>query len=1207
MNTTNQANDIYPHLEEIANRLWSNNASVMVGAGFSLNACPAGSLSASFPSWKELGDIFFNKLHGRSPGQESRYLSLLKLAEQVQASFGRPVLDRLLLNEIPDLAFDPSPLHSELLKLPWQDIFTTNYDTLLERARASVTLKHYNVVIRKEDLLYARKPRIVKLHGSFPSPPFVITEEDYRRYPIDHAPFVNTVRQSLLENTLCLIGFSGDDPNFLQWVGWVRDHVGKEVAPKIYLIGVFNTLSYSEKMLLDGRGIVVIDLSVFSTDQGQALGKFLGYLKNRKARAPAWPTDSKNLQVSIRDDGLKKYDEIVAQWSRQRDEYPGWVVVPEDRRKELWRHTEKWAEYLSRMSSQKRAEFGTPLDLNLAFELSWRLDRCLFPLHGELPAFLEEVVAKYSDTMPSLPEEAGWTGESLLEAISNIRLWLLRHYREEGLDDNWKATRQAIEQDLQNLLPEHIARFRYEEVLQALFHFDHSEAKQLLTNWQANENLPFWEAKRAALMAELGEAAAAHPILEASLSSIRQQLNLVPIIEDYTLVSQESVVMLLLLAVERGINFRNLTKEDKNFMNELSERWDELVRYKCDPRREIASLSAQFGYPSTSSTTETTSHEFDLGSITKTIHFGTKEDVVSAYGLLRLYEDIGIPYRIENMVCVSNEIKYALPRIHSYSPHWALVNFVRFADVKVADGLFDREYLAGLGQDEADNFTNIYLPSFEHIISIIEKRPDGTEAQAFERLVKTLLEVFSRLCYKCSPACRKRMLSALGTIYSLKWIPVLENISRFAKRLFDSMSVKERIDAVPILIDIPVPERLYGLDQATFSNPIQHVHIPASESPQVFNVTEERINQLLDIITGTEKDRDWAAMSLIWLHIKGQISGQQSTRLGKLLWNDVEESGIPSVAGYYSVVWIDLPHPDSIDPESRVKKHIRSIIRSQIRNNSLNEGMYELRASVGTVNWSEGEVVELFGELMKWWEENKNRLLSQNKISFELIDETIEYTASNIIHTLSMLISHLSERNEIDSLNAFINDLSSHGIPKLELEAATLPIMSGSEKQVVEKISAAMLHHDDDTVRDSLSAIRILALAWSEEKLRNKFTPLATMLIEGIQWRHRPGLKYRLRIVADLIENQPWFLSTETLNGLLSGLGEILKETESGVSGNDRDGVIGIRASGASLAFALSKHHLISQVDMPETIRRWREVCSNPNEFAEVRNSWLDL
>lgn len=130
-----------PYLDEIADRLWSNNAAVMVGAGFSRNAKPVGPTSASFPSWQELGDRFFKRLHGRDPCEGARYLNILKLAEQVEAAFGRPALNKLLRDAIPDSRYEPSLLHIQLLSLPWKDVFTTNYDTLLERARASVTLK----------------------------------------------------------------------------------------------------------------------------------------------------------------------------------------------------------------------------------------------------------------------------------------------------------------------------------------------------------------------------------------------------------------------------------------------------------------------------------------------------------------------------------------------------------------------------------------------------------------------------------------------------------------------------------------------------------------------------------------------------------------------------------------------------------------------------------------------------------------------------------------------------------------------------------------------------------------------------------------------------------------------------------------------------------------------------------------------------------
>lgn len=73
------------------------------------------------------------------------------------------------------------------------------------------------------------------MHGSFPSMhPFIITSEDYRSYPHKFASFVNTVQQSMLENTFCMIGFSGNDPNFEKWIGWIRDNL-IENAPLIYL------------------------------------------------------------------------------------------------------------------------------------------------------------------------------------------------------------------------------------------------------------------------------------------------------------------------------------------------------------------------------------------------------------------------------------------------------------------------------------------------------------------------------------------------------------------------------------------------------------------------------------------------------------------------------------------------------------------------------------------------------------------------------------------------------------------------------------------------------------------------------------------------------------------------------------------------------------------------------------------------------------
>ena len=1201
----NIVDHITPYLDEISDRLWSNNAAVMVGAGFSRNAKPVNPTSPSFPSWQELGDIFYRKLYGQSPGREARYLSLPKLAEQVQAAFGRPALDALLRQAIPDRGYEPSRLHSQLLSLPWKDVFTTNYDTLLEQARASVPLKRYDVVANEGDLLYANAPRIVKLHGSFQSGPFVITEEDYRRYPNEHAPFVNTVRQSLLENTLCLIGFSGDDPNFLQWIGWIRDHFGQDTAPKIYLVGVFGSLTGADRKLLDRRGIVVVDLSALSDDPSQALGRFLDHLEDRRIGAADWPIVSADVQSWAMEAKSENYPEITAEWRRQRCEYPGWVVLPEERRLVLRHSTKPWLLHLYEISQTDRARLETPLDLDLAFELAWRLDRCLFPLIGKLSLWIEEVVAKYSDATLTLPEKTHWTRISVFEAVSNLRLWLLRHYREEGLVEKWQEVSREIEDDLERLAAEHRARFRLEEALHALFRFDPADAKRLLVNWQSNENLPFWEAKRAALMAELGEVTAAHSILESSLSDIRQQLGLNPITADYTLVSQESVVMLLLWSVERGQSWKEPVTDDSNLLDELSERWNELTRFRCDPRREIESLSARLSHRPEGWRQQIKTHGFDLGTVLKTIHFGFDEEAVAAYGLLRMYEDIGMPYRTEHVTFVAAPIKSTLLRVRPYSPHWALVNIVRLGDAKAADGLFDREYLAGLRRDEVDRFFEIYLPAFERTITMVDE-PDWSEAKLFESLAKTLPEVFSRLCYKCSPDYRERLVGVLRAIYRSQRRMVFAEVHHLVDRLFDSMSVEERARAVPSLLDFPMPNDLGEFDKREFVNPVLLVDKPGSVPGDAIPVTEERIDELLEQFAEGGPDADWAATKLVWLHDRDKLNEQQSERLGKLLWDGVELPGVPIVVGFDSFECVKLPHPEGIDLELRIKERLRSMIAERKADSRFDDVLDELHNSAGVLEWSQAEALDLVAILSGWWNENRHGLHNQTPTPFGPIADNIKRTASRAVSALSAVISHLpaDQKHEdgVEPLHDFLADLKTNDIPARKLEAAL-----GAENErrihVIEGISDALSDNDKEVVIDALLAARILARALAEEGTHDKFEPVGTMLVQGVQWRHRPALEFRLRVVADLIENRPWFLSAEWLADLSAGLGEIAEDTH-GIKGNDQDGVITIRAAAASLASTLFEYCRESRSDEPEAIRIWRQWCSDPDEFSEIRNSW---
>ena len=88
-----------------------------------------------------------------------------------------------------------------------------------------------------------------------------MTKEDYRKYPMEHPEMVNTARQCFLESLMCLIGFSGDDPNFQSWIGRLRDVIGRDRICPTYLVTFRKGYHEAEKALMAQLGIDIINLA----------------------------------------------------------------------------------------------------------------------------------------------------------------------------------------------------------------------------------------------------------------------------------------------------------------------------------------------------------------------------------------------------------------------------------------------------------------------------------------------------------------------------------------------------------------------------------------------------------------------------------------------------------------------------------------------------------------------------------------------------------------------------------------------------------------------------------------------------------------------------------------------------------------------------------------------------------------------------------
>ncbi len=986
--------DLYPYLNEISERLFSGHAAVMIGSGFSQNAQPRGGSSPQFPDWSELGDLFYERLHHTRPDAGAKYLSVPTLANEVEAALGRPALDRMLSSAIPDQDHEPAALHIALLNLPWSDVFTTNYDTLLERACRSVACQKYDIVVNQHDLVYSERPRIVKLHGSLsPACRLIVTDEDYRRYPEDHAPFVNTVRQALLENTLCLIGFSGDDPNFLQWIGWIGDNLGRQDAPKMYLLGV-HRLSDSQKKLLDERNIVCVDLSRYPDidvdDHNLALQRLFDYLDSRRRdyNRLRWPYDDDAHREETDEDTAAQISALMPTWRDQRRSYPGWVIVPDDRRPTLWRLTREWTR-----KSPASGSLPENLDLEFAFELIWRMEKCLCPIFDNQIEYLELTLNRYLpltraddliDTASSGPEDT--KGRSLprsrvRDMCHHLLLAVLRYYREEGLQEKWNGTCEKIEDLVTTMSAEHRARFHYERALAALFAPDPQDVKTKIEEWPVDDSLPFWEAKRAGLLAEIGQLRDAARILESSLAEIRTRSNLKPVTTDYSLASQESIVMRLFRSVQLALDFSTgeLSKY-RQTAREFTDRWHALRQFGCDPWRDFEVFELTLDRPPEHRQNATQKPTFDIGGVTHTLSFESDDtETLTAYRFLRFCEDTGIPFQMPRCTIATKTAVGALSRVAPHSPYWAMATLIRLNDAKAVERLFDRASVARMDTVSVDGLVDRYLKSLDLALADIHAGTHAWDHNLGILLAKVVPEILSRLCCKCSPSTNHRLLGFLIAVYRSDHKGYYQGIRHLTERLLEALSPHQRIAAIPRLLSLPILADLNNLEKLEYQNPFAFLVIERDSLSNPVEVDDGHLDRLVKSVSSDNpRARRWAVLTLGKLHEWG-ILGQWTHQFADALWDRLDDAGMPSNTDYFRFALLTLPHPTRHDPIAIFKTwalNARFPVQAGRKSISVpvdggHTPCNEMVGASGTVTWSSEEAAKIVHRLVEWWDADK--------------------------------------------------------------------------------------------------------------------------------------------------------------------------------------------------------------------------------------------
>ena len=927
---------IYSYIEDIAKRIHDpalhGAASVMVGAGFSKNADVVDD-ETSAPNWEELAVSMFEALY-QKPEDEAEIKrweiqkirktsgkNVLKLAEEYKSVFGRNKLNKFIEASINDDIYIPGDLHKKLLSLNWRDVFTTNYDTLLERTIDKINVKfNYKILTSQNDLPGSTHPRIIKLHGSVDSAKhYIICEEDYRTYPVQFAPLVNTVQQAMLETQLCLIGFSGDDPNFLSWLGWLRDNMG-ENCPTIYLVGLFQNMSAAEKMTLESQNITVVDLGdMFKGEvrHQEALDAFLDKLINYgKEKGKIFEPDpykfkarSFDFHKTIDDEYFEVMDEYL---TRIKEKTNGYLAFPNNH--EASGFTESLKHHLAAFLKLEPSKSQMSL-----------LSKMVYSLRRGYIILEDPQAKKIQILLDVIPEEELKTEKALVSSWSEVALYLLEMYRIDGRNEDYKALLARVENVTSELDGYTKEELQIEKCKFLISEFDYVKAAKEVEKIDHHVALDI-QLKKVFLYKQIGEDEKGKALLRqasALLSQKKYPENKTASLRGFLNLCARSLINGLGEKIddsfsdkEYNLNAYNVRNIYNQIKNEVS---NSLLLAHTESRGEIPGFN-----PGTYKVTYGTATRKEQNAVSNPLKYIMFQDLLCLPNTFSDHNDI-----------LALALKEIIPT--SQIPTWKWSEIIRSNDSKIINSFFTRERIISAETKWVEEM-------FDQLSKLSEGFPSTRGFRSERKIIsqKTILDVLSRFSI------------AIDDGRIIKLIDKMVELRNEADDI-DSIDLNEFFKKLKHSINSKVFSHYFYTLLESESFPIEFLAAFAGtkakiESPILADAIYYKV--IIELKSKNEEIRNRGIAKAVLIKDYSNY-GEFESRIAQALWEQIKGIGFPEGNFLYVWAWEDLPHPNDIE----FNELYYNYLKSPTFNRSVNGGVI---AKNNTTESSVNEYIQLF-------------------------------------------------------------------------------------------------------------------------------------------------------------------------------------------------------------------------------------------------------
>jgi hypothetical protein len=855
----------------------------------------------------------------------------------------------------------------------------------------------------------------------------------------------------------------------------------------------------------------------------------------------------------------------------------------------------------------------------------------------------EQVKIEWAEVMESWVELAFVVAKEARDDLdaSRFERWMEHLAELRQLDDVWQA------------------RWYYEWCLYRLVRMEQHEVRKLIKEWPETPSKPEWTARRAAILAELGDLDEAERLAETAFIATRS--NLRPVSEDYTLLSLESWILMLLnllrpwfFMTEEDTNAERKRKYERQLYRR---RWSELRTYNCDPwgEKEVLELKLKAPMPKARLQLRQVIRKsaFDPGRVVTSTNMAsgpTLEDYFPAFSLLALTERAGYPVHVPG-VNTFGTVAEAAMWSWPMAPLWALSVYLRSGKSSELEAWLTRVRVTTLTDKDIKTLSDFLLSaSYQALDQLpLESKRNGYSAN----LLIGLFEVLSRLSFRFTSDQLKKTLEL--AIKAYKALEVQKDF-RFYKSLanlfYRCLLVLPTGDKSTYLLEfltLPIPEaddmQVDGrFDIQNWPEPFSFFLDEDSGSNEKVQIAGSVVLRLIEVARdGKDEARKRAIWRLVALQESGLLTEEQQQAFAESLWSATKidtSTGLPKSVGLFPHALLSLPAAEPGQAENALRAYLLDrpiplVIEEKDGHKVLPGGRLEAQFYIRTwinsvpmpflgppdaqqrwIEWSPEDLEVFVHKVLVWWDAEKRELKGDDTFRDEVARQLMRVDEALARVVLSKRDLNL---NAVQSgLQRLRQESEAYGYPLL-LSLPGWSIVADpawSEDMAVTTLRHALISREPERVSRAADAILLWLAYAQDEQLPPPPAKLVDELIYKVSMLKQPLLPRTVSALTKIVSTFPHRLSKTNIADLESALASLLEETklpklsELDAEQNDPDAIAfvdrpNLQAAAGELAAVLHSSFVQKGQQIPTVLARWAEVIEK-SVLPEVRKAaWV--